>query len=35
MAAYKISDYPEVAAGFEQDDDYCIRMLFDYNSVRV
>jgi hypothetical protein len=35
MAAYKISEYPEVAAGFEQDDDYCIRMLFDYNSVRV
>lgn len=32
MAAYKLSDYPEVAAafGFEQDDDYCIRLLHDY-----
>ena len=35
MAAYKSGEYPEVAAGFEQDDDYCIRMLCDYNSVRV
>ena len=35
MAAYKISEYPEVAPGFEQDDEYCIRMLYDYNSVHV
>lgn len=35
MAAYKISEYPEVAPGFEQDDNYCIRMLCDYNSVHV
>lgn len=37
MVAYKISDYPEVAAGFgfEQDDDYCIRTLYDYNTVRI
>ena len=35
MAAYKISEYPEVAPGFEQDDEYCIRMLYDYNTVHV
>ena len=35
MAAYKISEYPEVVPGFEQDDDYCIRTLYDYNSVHV
>jgi hypothetical protein len=37
IVAYKISDYPEVATefGFEQDDDYCIRILYDYTSVRV
>ena len=33
MAAYKISEYPTVSNGFEQDDDYCIRVLYDYNSV--
>lgn len=35
MAAYKLSEYPTVSNGFEQDDDYCIRLLYDYNSVRV
>ena len=37
MVAYKLVDYPEVSAvfGFEQDDDYCIRVLYDYNSVRI
>ena len=30
MAAYKISDYPDAGVGFEQDDDYCIRLLYDY-----
>lgn len=33
MAAYKISEYPTLSNGFEQDDDYCIRVLYDYNSV--
>lgn len=35
MAAYKFSDYPHVSNGFEQDDEYCIRILYDYNSVRI
>lgn len=35
MAAYKMSEYPNVSNGFEQDDDYCVRILYDYNSVRV
>ena len=35
MAAYKMSDYPEVAAGFEQDDDYCIRALHDYTNANI
>jgi hypothetical protein len=35
MAAYKMSDYPEVAAGFEQDDDYCIRALYDYTNANI
>jgi hypothetical protein len=34
MAAYKISEYPTVSNGFEQDDDYFIRVLYDYNSVQ-
>jgi len=33
MAAYKISEYPTASNGFEQDDDYFIRVLYDYNSV--
>jgi len=35
MAAYKTEDYPYVSDGFEQDDTYCIRVLYDYNTVRV
>lgn len=31
MAAYKIDDYPHISPGFEQDDTYCIRVLYDYN----
>jgi hypothetical protein len=33
MAAYKISEYPAVSEGFVQDDDYCVRILHEYNSV--
>ena len=33
MAAYKISEYPAVSDGFVQDDDYCVRILHEYNSV--
>jgi hypothetical protein len=29
MVAYKISDYSIVVDGFEQDDDYCIRIKWD------
>ena len=29
MVAYKISDYSNVMDGFEQDDDYCIRIKWD------
>lgn len=35
MAAYKHSDYPLLSPGFQQDDDYFIRLLYDYNSVSV
>lgn len=35
MSAYKIEEYPHVSDGFEQDDDYCIRLLYDYNSVHI
>ena len=37
MVAYKINDYTELesAIGFEQDDDYCIRILYDYTNVRI
>ncbi len=35
MAAYKIDDYPHISAGFEQDDTYCIRILYDYNTIRM
>ena len=37
MAAYKMDDYPYISAGFEQDDNYCIRVLYDYNysTIRI
>ena len=35
MAAYKISDYPDAGVGFEQDDDYCIRLLHDCTTARI
>ena len=35
MAAYKLTDYPHVSTGFEQDDDYYIRVMYDYNTVRI
>ena len=37
MVAYKINDYPELepAIGFEQDDDYCIRILYEYTNARI
>lgn len=35
MAAYKYSEYPRISLGFQQDDDYFIRVLYDYNSVVV
>ena len=31
MAAYKLEEYPCVSDGFEQDDDYIIRLLYDRN----
>lgn len=33
LAAYKIDEYPHVSPGFEQDDDYCIRLLYKYDSI--
>jgi hypothetical protein len=33
MAAYKLDEYPRASSGFEQDDDYYIRMLHDYSTV--
>jgi hypothetical protein len=37
MVAYKLADYPHVSSGFgfEQDDDYCIRILYDYTTVKI
>lgn len=35
MAAYKWSDFPYISNGFEQDDDYCIRVLGDYSTVQI
>jgi len=32
MAAYKIEEFPHVSDGFEPDDDYCIRLLYDNNN---
>ena len=32
MAAYKIEEFPHVSDGFEPDDDYCIRLLYDNNA---
>ena len=32
MAAYKIEEFPHVSDGFEPDDDYCIRLLYDTNA---
>ena len=33
MAAYKMDDYPHISPGFEQDDNYYVRILHDYNTV--
>lgn len=35
MAAYKFEEYPRISHGFEQDDDYYIRLLYDYNSIKT
>lgn len=35
MAAYKTEDYPYISDGFEQDDTYYIRVLYDYNTVKM
>lgn len=35
MVAYKHSDYPLLSPGFEQDDDYFIRIRHDYDTVRI
>lgn len=35
MVAYKMSEYPEVAAGFEQDDDYCIRVMSECTGIAL
>ncbi len=35
MAAYKFEDYPRISTGFEQDDEYYIRVLHDYNSIKT
>ena len=32
MAAYKIEEFPHVSDGFEPDDYYCIRLLYDNNT---
>jgi len=32
MAAYKIEEFPHVSDGFEPDDEYCIRLLYDNNT---
>ena len=34
MAAYKFEDYSRISNGFEQDDEYYIRLLYDYNSIK-
>jgi hypothetical protein len=33
IAAYKLAEYPCVSDGFEQDDDYSIRLLYDHSAV--
>ena len=33
MAAYKTREYPVTIAGFDQDDDYNVRLLYEYASV--
>ena len=33
MAAYKHIEYPVTIAGFEHDDDYHMRLLYEYTSV--
>ena len=35
LAAYKTEEYPHVSPGFEQDDDYCIRLLYKYDSISI
>lgn len=35
MAAYKHSDYPALSPGFQQDDDYFIRMRYDYDTIKI
>jgi hypothetical protein len=35
MAAYKWTDFPHVSTGFEQDDEYCVRILYEYNTVPI
>lgn len=35
LAAYKMDEYPHVSPGFEQDDDYCIRLLYKYDSISI
>lgn len=35
MAAYKFDDYPYISEGFEQDDNYFIRLLYDYNYTSI
>ena len=35
MAVYKYSEYPIVSPGFQQDDDYFIRMRYDYETMKI
>jgi len=35
MAAYKYSDYPALSPGFQQDDDYFIRIRYDYDTIKI
>ena len=35
MAAYKLEEYPRASPGFEQDDNYYVRILHDYNTVGI
>jgi hypothetical protein len=35
MAAYKYSEYPLLSPGFQQDDNYFIRIRYDYDTINI